>query len=139
MVGAQAGDFAEVAFFVLKKRCSEGRTLTVDQVNVHLDNLAFKHAARDPSRSPCRISAILSIFTIPKEIICLMAGGVDDELIAILKEMSAHESKWLTRMLLKDVKLGIGQTTILNTFHPDANSLFDVCNNLHKVDFSIRL
>jgi hypothetical protein len=49
--GSLAGDFAEVAFWVLKSRCPEGGTLSVEQVNVHLDNIALKHAAHDPSKS----------------------------------------------------------------------------------------
>ena len=31
------------------------------------------------------------------------------------------------------MKLGLGQTTILNKFHPDAKDLYDVNANLRKV------
>lgn len=48
--GSGAGDFAEVAFWVLKSRCPEGGNLSVEQINVHLDNIALKHAAHDPSK-----------------------------------------------------------------------------------------
>jgi DNA ligase-4 len=48
--GNLAGDFAEVAFWVLKNRCPEGGNLNVEQVNTHLDNIALKHAAHDPSK-----------------------------------------------------------------------------------------
>jgi DNA ligase-4 len=48
--GNLAGDFSEVAFWVLKSRCPEGGNLNVEQVNVHLDNIALKHAAHDPSK-----------------------------------------------------------------------------------------
>lgn len=47
--GNFAGDFAEVAFWVLKSRCPEGGNLNVEQVNKHLDNIALKHATHDPS------------------------------------------------------------------------------------------
>jgi hypothetical protein len=49
--GKLAGDFAEVAFWVLKSRCPEGGNLSVDQVNMHLNNIALKHAAHDPSKT----------------------------------------------------------------------------------------
>jgi hypothetical protein len=49
--GKLAGDFAEVAFWVLKSRCPEGGNLNVEQVNVHLDNVALKHGAHDPSKT----------------------------------------------------------------------------------------
>jgi DNA ligase-4 len=48
--GNIAGDFAEVAFWVLKSRCPEGGNLNVEQVNMRLDNVALKHAAHDPSK-----------------------------------------------------------------------------------------
>lgn len=40
---------------------------------------------------------------------------------------------WLIRILLKDMKLGIGQNSILNSYHPDAKELFDSNNNLKIV------
>jgi hypothetical protein len=49
--GKFAGDFAEVAFWVLKTRCPEGGNLNVEQVNMHLNNIALKHAAHDPSKT----------------------------------------------------------------------------------------
>jgi hypothetical protein len=48
--GKLAGDFAEVAFWVLKNRCPEGGKLNVEQVNMHLNNIALKHAAHDPRK-----------------------------------------------------------------------------------------
>lgn len=106
--GSHAGDFAQVAFWVLKSRCPEGGKLNVEQVNKHLDNIALKHTAHDPR-------------------------GVDAELIAMLTSMSADEQKWLIRMLLKDMKFGLGQKFIFSVYHPDALELYDVSNNLLKV------
>ncbi|PNF19465.1 hypothetical protein B7P43_G02347 [Cryptotermes secundus] len=106
--GKLAGDFAEVAFWVLKSRCPEGGSLNVEQVNMHLNKIVLKHAAHDPR-------------------------GVDAELVAMLTSMSAAEQKWLIRMLLKDMKFGLGQNSIFGIYHPDAKELYDVCNNLHKV------
>ncbi|KAJ9585405.1 hypothetical protein L9F63_002788 [Diploptera punctata] len=48
--GNLAGDFGEVAFYILKNRCPTGGTLNVLQVNEHLDNIALKHADHDPSK-----------------------------------------------------------------------------------------
>jgi DNA ligase-4 len=62
-----------------------------------------------------------------------ITGGVDAELVAMLTSMSAEEQKWLIRMLLKDMKLGLGQSRIFGIYHPDAQELYDVSNNLLKV------
>lgn len=64
----------------------------------------------------------------------VFTGGVDAELVAMLTSMSAAEQKWLMRMLLKDMKFGLGQSRIFYTYHPDAQELYDVSNNLLKVN-----
>lgn len=63
----------------------------------------------------------------------LFSGGVDAELVAMLTSMSAAEQKWLIRILLKDMKFGLGQNRIFGIYHPDAKELYDVSNNLLKV------
>lgn len=60
-------------------------------------------------------------------------GGVDDELLWMIQKMSPLEIKWLTRILIKDMKLGFGHKGILKSYHPDAVELYDVNNNLYKV------
>lgn len=50
-----------------------------------------------------------------------------------LFKLSANEQKWLVRLLLKDMRLGIAHTKILKAYHCDANDLYDVCNDLIKV------
>lgn len=53
----------------------------------------------------------------------------------MILRMSSLEQKWLIRILLKDLHLGLSHVKILNIFHEDANDLFDVTNNLQKVRF----
>lgn len=61
-------------------------------------------------------------------------GGVDAELQAMILKMSPMEQKWLIRILLKDMSLGISHGKILQIFHQDANDYFDVTNDLQKVN-----
>lgn len=51
--------------------------------------------------------------------------------------MSAIEQKWLIRIILKDFKLGISQNPILDIYHPDAQELYNVTNDLEKVCSSL--
>ena len=53
----------------------------------------------------------------------------------MLRNMTAVEQKWLIRVLLKDMHLGIGQGTIFNSWHPDSKDYYDVNNSLEKVSF----
>lgn len=52
----------------------------------------------------------------------------------MLRNMTATEQKWLIRVMLKDMRLGIGQGTIFNAWHPDAKDYYDVTNSLEKVN-----
>ncbi|XP_034236101.1 DNA ligase 4-like isoform X2 [Thrips palmi] len=111
--GNSAGDFADVAFWILKRICGAGGELTVDDVNGHLDKIASFNASGKPK--------------------C-----VDAELTDTLHRMSPEEQKWFIRLLLKDLRLGVGQKAILNTIHLDASELFNTCNNLRKVSETLR-
>lgn len=63
----------------------------------------------------------------------VFVGGVDNELHSMLLNMSPEEQKWLIRILLKDISIGLSQNRILYWFHPDAVDLYDVTNDLQKV------
>lgn len=47
--------------------------------------------------------------------------------------MSAIDRKWLTRILLKKLKLGIGEKRILEMYHPRAFDLYAQCRHLSDV------
>ena len=47
--------------------------------------------------------------------------------------MNATMFKWLVRIILKDVKIGLGQKKVFNYFHDDANDLYDTNANFRKV------
>lgn len=47
--------------------------------------------------------------------------------------MSAVDVKWLTRILLKKLKLGIGDKRLLELYNPRAHDLYVQCSNLSDV------
>ncbi|CAB3983648.1 DNA ligase 4 [Paramuricea clavata] len=103
-----AGDFAMVAYFVLKNRCPEKGSLTIKQVNDLLDKVAMgnmEHKKAD-TRSALQI---------------------------LLRNTSAVEQKWLIRMIMKELKVGISDKSIFDVYHPDAMDVFNVCSILSKV------
>uniref|UniRef100_A0A2P2I750 DNA ligase 4 n=1 Tax=Hirondellea gigas TaxID=1518452 RepID=A0A2P2I750_9CRUS len=111
--GSVAGDFAEVAYYVLKNRCPAEGHLTLNDVDTYLTTIAADHAAKDNE-------------------------GVTSTMLVMLRSMSATEQKWLVRVLLKDMQLGIGQTAIFAAWHPDSRDYYDVNNNLMKVCSTLR-
>ncbi|KAJ7344499.1 hypothetical protein JRQ81_000449 [Phrynocephalus forsythii] len=104
----EAGDFALIAYFVLKPRCLKQGQLTIEQVNNLLDSISNNNAAKR------------------KDL-------VKKSLLQLITQTSALEQKWLIRMILKDLKLGISQQTIFSIFHPDAAELHNVTTDLEKV------
>lgn len=103
-----AGDFAVIAYFVLKQRCPNKGTLTIQEVNDHLDSIALNNAVKK------------------KDL-------VKKSLLQLICQSSALEQKWLIRMILKDMKLGISQQTIFQLFHADATELHNVTTDLEKI------
>lgn len=51
----------------------------------------------------------------------------------MLKQMTATDRKWLTRIILKKMGLGLGQQTILQIYHPKANDLYNQYSHLSRV------
>jgi DNA ligase-4 len=103
-----SGDFAGVAYWILKPRCPEKGTLSIQQVNEYLDEVAKCNSDRDKA-------------------------GVRRNLLLLLKNTSAKEQKWLIRMILKQLKIGLSQQTVFSVFHEDAEDVFNVKTSLEKV------
>lgn len=103
-----AGDFAMTAYFVLKPRCLQKGSLTIQQVNDLLDSVASNNSAK---RKDLTKKSLLQLIT----------------------QSSALEQKWLIRMIVKDLKLGVSQQTIFSAFHADAVELHNVTTDLEKV------
>lgn len=104
----EAGDFALTAYFVLKKRCTSQGNLSIKEVNDFLDSVSINNASKQKDQ-------------------------VKKSLLHLITQSSALEQKWLIRMILKDMKLGISKETILQVFHPDATELYNVTTDLNKV------
>ncbi|XP_071535419.1 DNA ligase 4 [Panulirus ornatus] len=107
------GDFAEVAYYVLKNRCPDKGEMSLHDVDTQLTSIAENYAAKKHE-------------------------DVERSLLTMLRNMTATEQKWLIRVLLKDMRLGIGQSAIFNAWHPDAKDYYDVNNNLEKVCKTLR-
>ncbi|KAM9820546.1 DNA ligase 4 [Neosynchiropus ocellatus] len=103
-----AGDFASMAYFVLKKRCTNRGNLSIKDVNDFLDSVAINNASKK------------------KDL-------VKKSLLHLITQSTALEQKWLIRMILKDMKVGISKETVLQVFHPDAAELYNVNTDLNNV------
>lgn len=102
-----AGDFAARCYEVLAKRPlrTEVGDLTIAEVNEMLDRLSI--AQKEEQQFP-----ILKDF---------------------YQRMNPEEMMWLIRIILRQMKIGATEKTILDIWHPDAETLFNVSSNLRRV------
>jgi DNA ligase 4 len=49
---------------------------------------------------------------------------IEDELIKLISKLTALDQKWLIRIILKDLRLGLGQSRIFSTYHPLAKDFY---------------
>ncbi|XP_018511250.1 DNA ligase 4 isoform X2 [Brassica rapa] len=109
--GANAGNFSLIAAEVLQRRqgmASGG--LSVKELNDLLDRLASSENR----------------------------GGKTSVLSTLIQKTNAQEMKWVIRIILKDLKLGMSERCIFQEFHPDAEDLFNVTCDLKLVCEKLR-
>lgn len=58
---------------------------------------------------------------------------IDTEMIQMFRKLSAIDIKWLTRIILKSMKLGLGEKTMMTIYHKDATKFFDRMTRLSAV------
>ncbi|KAG1693107.1 hypothetical protein DVH05_023887 [Phytophthora capsici] len=56
----------------------------------------------------------------------------------LVTEYSADEQKWVIRIVLKDLKIGLRHERVLKFIHPDAMEMYNHTNDLHKVCRELR-
>ena len=107
-----SGDFAVVMRDVLRaKQATRGTgVVTLKDVNDLLDELG--RCAQDSERK--------AVF------------------VKIVATLSADEIYWLARILLRDMKIGLSETSVLHRLHPDAQAAFNTHSNLRQVCETMR-
>ncbi|CAG8586411.1 6485_t:CDS:2, partial [Paraglomus occultum] len=101
------GDFASIAaeVIIVRSVVTKSKGLSIDYVNENLRELSE-------------------------------ASNFDESVKVIkgfLHNYTAEEQKWLIKIILKDLKIGLSEDSILAIYHPDARNVFNRCNNLQKV------
>lgn len=102
-------DFAQVLESVLQSRMdgpSGGKGASLASINCFLDELSTISTGIEAKR---------------------------DLFLKKIAHMSAREQKWLARIMLKSLRLGMPDNQVMRLIHPDAPSLYDVRMNLREV------
>ncbi|KAL6428636.1 hypothetical protein ACFW04_007920 [Cataglyphis niger] len=100
-------DFADRAYWILNKRFSKTSTgFTIARMNLFLDAISKKEATMQDKIETFRV---------------------------LFRQITGFEMKWVTRIVVKDLRLGIGRKKILDIYHQDANEKFLVTNDLREI------
>lgn len=91
--------------FIIKKRCSEQSTLTINDINDFFDELCFAADSEEKSK-------VLTKF---------------------IRKASIIEQKWAVHIILKDLKIGIGHETLFKQFDPRALDVYNSTSSLKEV------
>lgn len=91
--------------FNTKKSKLDGTGTSLKEINELLDRLSLSHLADDRR----------------------------DLFLKVTAKMTASEQKWLTRIILKGLRVGLPDNQVLKLIHPDAPAIFDVRMNLFEV------
>ena len=83
-------------------------------------------------------SGNFSVKQINEELLDKIAdSGLADEKLVVVRSMLPHfslmELKWLTRIILKDLKVGIGHETILKNYHRHALDIYNATSDLKAI------
>ncbi|OQR90666.1 DNA ligase [Achlya hypogyna] len=105
------GDFAMVLAEVMTYRSkARATTATLGDINTLLDALN----AYDPTAA-------------------LPMASKKSVLLQFITQFSGEEQKWLVRIVLKDLKIGLRHERVLQFMHPDAVEMFNHTNDLERV------
>ncbi|XP_066155759.1 DNA ligase 4 isoform X2 [Euwallacea fornicatus] len=105
LMADQASDFGDVVYSVIRKYLSHRKTtLSVEELNNNLDRIAK----------------------------CSNMAEGEEILLGLFSKCSADDSRWIIRILLKSMKLGIDDNKILNCYHRDGASYFASNISLRK-------
>ncbi|KAF2069812.1 hypothetical protein CYY_008872 [Polysphondylium violaceum] len=99
------GDFGTAVYLSLRNRCITKGCLSMADINLSLDQLNSTFDRKEKVRILKRI----------------------------LRFSTAQEQKWYVRIILKDLKTGLSEKSVLNFYHPDAMSHFNISSNLRTV------
>lgn len=151
------GDFASVLFEVLELRAPVQRGAnaqktqrTLHYVNELLDELASTTQANlygaeasdddvDPVQKHEELDGQnLGLTAVPNKKQTSTSTNQRTIFMKILMTFPPAEQKWLTRILLKDLKIGLRHERVLKYIHPDAMEMYNHTNDLHRICLELR-
>lgn len=127
-------DFGNIVYEVMTHWAKSEGDLSVAEVNDFLDFISehFRCNARQRTLICVQSNCIKSCILI-HSIDFSYSTEIQEKFCGMLRSMSALDLKWLTRIILKKMKLDFGPNNILQVFHADAATALEKCGNLRHL------
>ena len=117
------GDFGATLEVVLRRRANQSTGLTIGKINEVSAPPSPPPRPREPTFVHVAVRCML-LLCAPQLLDQLYTAADADAkqqvLQVIVKQCSAREQKWITRIVLKDLKIGLKHERMLKYYHPDA-------------------
>lgn len=100
------------------------------------DVLVFRSLAGSHSKHPHTVGDVNALLD---ELACADTAAARKQVfMRLATTFPATEQKWIVRIILKDLKIGLRHERVLTFIHPDATEMYNHTNDLHKVCRELR-
>ena len=115
--GHTGQDFGQILFQICSPRLFETSKVSIFRINSFLEELSkvYKKADNSDFEDESSSKARKTIF------------------VEFVRGLSATGNKWLSRIILGNLLLGISDNLVLKCYHPQAPQYYNVCSNLRQV------
>ncbi|KAI9223255.1 hypothetical protein BC828DRAFT_396154 [Blastocladiella britannica] len=135
-VAPGAGDFAGVAHAVIARRSTVPERPRATAANNKAPVAAAASLGPTVQQVDAQLEALVLAATATPDPASAQRGKIA-VMHWIMANMTAGEAKWMLRLILKDLKLGISERTVLRAWHPAAYRLWTTSSDLSLVATSL--
>ena len=111
--GTNSGQFGELVEEVVKQRCASKMSITINEVNSFLDELSQAARSTEGKQSTTQLQSVV--------------------FVKLIDRINANGHKWLCKIILKDLKIGLSEKTVFKSLHEEAEELYNRCCDLGKL------
>lgn len=126
-------DYADVVFNVIKDRCPGKCTVSVFEMNEYLDKIADSATTTLGEYLILHSELTLLLHLNGYLMIPPLHPEIETIFLKIIKSTTAQDQRWLVRIILKKLLLGIAERSILGVYHPNAYALYERMTYLSRV------
>lgn len=135
-------DYGTIVYNVMKDRSPKESTLMVNDVDRYLELIADHFRQNQRGRECSHFPSPFHLFSQCDLLLYfqfIYSTEIEMEIVHMLNGLCAIDRKWLSRIILKKLNLGLGQKQMLQIYHKDAVTFYNQYSYLSNVIKTIEL